>query len=248
MDQKRKRWDFQAGMGKDKDLGATSTSIPGHDSPPSILFHKSHSTQSFCWSLWLKNYQTCISMSICLCNRWLVSMTTLGRPFHILWPKPRMPFPALSALSHLLQLCSHWGPLPRLPPHGHPPPRWHPLFSFVLIYSCAPPLWSPTAACSMKTQCWYWVLCSTMSQAQSLTTAFSVHFEQNEHETIKHKSIQNSDCEWTSVIKVGIKNKLRVPPCGLTYLPHTQQCLWEKGDIPVVVQRQATQLVECPTN
>lgn len=109
-------------------------------------------------------------------------------------------------------------------------------------------LWSPTAACSVKTQCWYWVLYSTMSQAQSLTTAFSVHFEQNEHETIKHKSIQNSDCEWTSVIKVGIKNKLRVPPCGLTYLPHTQPCLWEKGDIPVVVQRQATQLVECPTN
>lgn len=60
----------------------------------------------------------------------------------------------------------------------------------------------------MKTQCWYWVLYYTMSQAQSLTTVFSVHFKQNEHETIKHKSIQNSDCEWTSVIKVGIKNKL----------------------------------------
>lgn len=169
----------------------------------------------------------------------------------MLWPRPRMPFPALSALSHLLQLCSHY-----------PGDLFHGClltgtcllagtlssFCFVLIYSCAPPFWSPTAACSVKTQCWYWVLYSTMSQAQSLTTAFSVHFEQNEHETIKHKSIQNSDCEWTSVIKVGIKNKPRVPPCGLTYLPHMQPYLWEKGDIPVVVQRQATQLVECPTN
>lgn len=98
----------QAGMGKDKDLGATSTSIPGHDSLPSLLFHKSHSTHSFCWSLWPNNYQTCISMSICLCNRWLVSMTTLRRPLYMLWPRPRMPFPALSALYHLLQLCSHY--------------------------------------------------------------------------------------------------------------------------------------------
>lgn len=71
----------QAGMGKDKDLGATSTSISGYDSPPSILFCKSYSTHSFCWSLWLSNYQTCISMSICLCNRWTVSMTTLLQAF-----------------------------------------------------------------------------------------------------------------------------------------------------------------------
>lgn len=82
MDQKRKRWDFQAGRdGKGQGFVGNFNINPRHDSPPSILLYKSHSTHSFYWSLWPNNYQTCISMSICLCNRWLVSMTTLQQAF-----------------------------------------------------------------------------------------------------------------------------------------------------------------------
>lgn len=51
-------------------------------------------------------YQTCVSVSVCL-SQTAVPNTTLLQALNTLWPRPRMPFPALSAASRLRQFRYH---------------------------------------------------------------------------------------------------------------------------------------------